>query len=698
MGAIASEVKRQLLARQPVILALFGCMVFLALGGLTWCAHNLLLDGASSKGSVPVLRLAVMALASQIRPMLVMQVPPANTMTDVLWLLGATAVGLPLLHRYGLSSLVLGFLGIGIVIGPSGLDLISNLHLCEELAEVGIYFFLCEMGLELSFDRLQNMKRDVFGLGLAQFALTSIAILIACQVLLGLNYQQACIVGCAMALSSSAFVLQLLDETKERGTVHGRAAFGILLFQDLVVPLLLVFLPMLGSTASITGALSRTLVRSVFALALAFGIGRLLLERLFSGVAESKSAVSMRALSFFTVFGMCYMFELCGLSKTLGAFLAGVLLAETAFQQEVDRVISPIREDLLGLFFITVGFGIDLRLVLTHPILVLSAVSALLAGKTLVTMVVCRISGLGLGNSQQIGLLLSQAGEFSFVMFGIAQSIGAFTPEHTRLLLTITSLSMATTPALARIGRELSNSLQSMQQEPPSEAIDINGELASAQVIICGYGRVGKLVGDLLNTKFVPWIAFEADPDVVMAANKKDMPVFLGDMITLKHAVKDADINDKLLVVTPSDMDTKKQMVDSLRKTFPEASILVRDVQETTAKVVKSDLVIVPKNKGPEEEDSESHLVDLPISGTVLQALGYSEEDGEEVMIDVRMEDDSQEVSSPGGSSKSRTSPTLARIEQWYAERRNVDSEEEAEEAEEMAEVEGIASDEGEAQ
>jgi len=590
---------------------------------------------------------------------------------DLLVLLSSTAIGLPLIQKLGVASKVLGFLAIGIVIGPSGFALISDIHWSETLAEAGIIFFLCEMGLELSFDRLKNMRRDVFGLGFAQFIFTSAVIFLFARVLLGFNEVQALILGTALSLSSSAFALQLLDESKERGTMHGRSAFGILLFQDLAVPFLLVLLPMLsaGSTTSVFSAMKNAGVNALLALSPLFLGGRYLLAKSFSFVAESGNTVALRALSFFTVLGMCYMFQIFSLSNTLGAFLAGVILSETAYREQVNAAISPIREDLLGLFFITVGFGIDLSLVLTRPLLVLSAVSGLLLCKAVVTMGVCRVSGMSFANSQHVGLLLCQAGEFSFVMFKIADEVGAFTAQQAKLLLTVVSVSMACTPLLSRLGRELSACLQENQGKGQSQLTtrksDLCEKVENARVLVCGYGRVGTLVTELLDTKFIPWVAFDVDPEIVAQARAKDLPVFLGDLPELASRAmdgRDRTLLDakRVAVVTPADTYASIEMVKTLRQSYPQLTIVARALSRTAARSIK-DLGAEPIVPGLPED---TILMNLPIGISVLRAMNVSQEDAESVVEKIRksyLKDENQKV-----LPKSGEKGALVNLIRWY--------------------------------
>jgi len=349
-------------------------------------------------------------------------------------------------------------------------------------------------------------------------------------------------------------------------------------------------------------------------------------------------------LSFFAVLSMCYIFQIFSLSNTLGAFLAGVLLSETAYKEQVDAAISPIREDLLGLFFITVGFGIDLNLVLTRPILVLSNVSGLLLCKAIVTTFVCKTAGMSFANSQQIGLLLCQAGEFSFVMFGIAREVGAFTPAQTKLLLTVTSFSMAATPVLSRLGRELSKRLQedvADEEKSRIDPADLKEKVDAARVTVLGYGRVGRVVTQLLNDRFIPWVAFDVNPTVVAKARAKDLPVFEGDFCDVVSRVlgeeKAATCFDarKLTVVTTAQLQSSLAIVQSTRQMFPDMPMIARARDEGHATNLETDFSTIPVLPASSEDTT---LMNLPIGSQVLTSLGYSVTDADAVIDEMRLE------------------------------------------------------------
>lgn len=379
--------------------------------------------------------------------------------SDTLLLLLATALITPLCKRLGTSP-ILGFLTAGMLMGPNGMGLISGIHTTETLAELGIVFFLFEMGIELSFERLLSMRKDVFGLGLSQFLVTALAVA-GVGSLFGLPANALVVLGGGLALSSSAFVLQLLKDKQQLATRFGKAAFGVLLFQDLAVVPLLVVTPILaGSGRGLASALGSAVVKAGMALgAIAFA-GRVVLNPLFKTVAEAQSQEAFLGVILLTVLSMSFMTEGLGLSNTLGAFLAGVLLSETKYRYQVEADIAPFRGILLGLFFVTVGFEIDLKLIASNLPLVGSLVFGLLGLKTVITSGLSLAFGLSLSTSQQTGLILSQGGEFAFVAFGLARSLGILDKPTTKLMMTCVSLSMACTPFLASLGNRIAKILE----------------------------------------------------------------------------------------------------------------------------------------------------------------------------------------------------------------------------------------------
>lgn len=382
--------------------------------------------------------------------------------SDTLLLLLTTALIPAISQRLGISP-ILGFLANGILLGPNGKNLISDVHKTEMLADVGIVFFLFEMGIHLNFDTLMSMRQDVFGLGLSQFTITALVVA-SIAGLCGMSSDAMVVLGGGLALSSSAFVLQLLKDKDQLGTEYGKSSFGVLLLQDLMVVPLLVVTPILaGSGDGAAAAVGSALVQTSMALATIAFVGRFLLNPLFDAVARTKSQDAFIGVVVFTVLGMSFLTEGLGLSNTLGAFLAGVLLSETKYRHQIEVEISPFRGILVGLFFFTVGFEIDLSLIASKAGLIAAIVVGLMALKTVITTALCLAFGKGMAVSQRVGLVLSQGGEFAFVAFRMARELGILDKETTQLMLTCVALTMGLTPFLEDFGERMA--IKSSQPE-----------------------------------------------------------------------------------------------------------------------------------------------------------------------------------------------------------------------------------------
>ena len=330
--------------------------------------------------------------------------------SDTLFLLFATAMITPLCKMMGTSP-ILGFLASGMLLGPNGFGLINGLHTTETLAELGIVFFLFEMGIELSVERLKSMKKDVFGLGLSQYTLTALILGLCARTFGGLSGPASVVVGGALSLSSSAFVLQLIKDKKELATRFGKASFGVLLLQDLAVVPLLVATPILAGSGSLASALGSAFVKAAMALS-GIALARpFALNPMLKTGASAKNQESFLGLVLLTAMGMSFLTEGLGLSNTLGAFLAGVLLSETKYRYQVEADIAPFRGILLGLFFVTVGFEIDLGLIANNLPVVSGIVAGILVLKAGILTLLSKAFGLSTSNAIRTGLILSQGGE-----------------------------------------------------------------------------------------------------------------------------------------------------------------------------------------------------------------------------------------------------------------------------------------------
>ena len=569
---------------------------------------------------------------------------------DTIVLLLATALVHPVMNLFGLSP-VLGFLFAGMLLGPAGLQWVSDVETTTKLAELGVVFFLFEMGLELELERLKSVGRDAFTLGTAQFLLTTFLIG-SLALKAGATGAVALVLGGGLALSSSAFVIQLLNEKGELASRFGRASFGILLLQDLAVVPLLVVTPLLGGTGAQLGAALRlAVIKSVSALSFIFVFGRYMLQYVYRLVASARDQTSFLAITLVTVLSMAGFTAALGLSDTLGAFLAGVLLAETKYRYQIEADIAPFRGLLLGLFFITTGFAIDLKVAIASWPLILGGTLSLLVVKTAITTLVCAVGGLKPTAALRSGLLLSQGGEFSFVIFALAQQHGLLLPtqvkllllsltrtltrtliltltlllpSQVKLLLTTVVLTMFLTPFLNELGLKASAALERSSGKlilpSPDEAAE-----KSNYVLIAGFGRVGQAVAEMLTAKLVRYKAFDMDPYKVAEARKLGLPVFFGDATrpeVLQILMKESEADISSVVVT---LDTERdctKSVRALRRLYPnpgEMPIFVRAYGTQHRRKLMA-VGATALETGPQESA-------LLLGGAILSSMGVPQEE-----------------------------------------------------------------------
>ena len=457
---------------------------------------------------------------------------------EALIFLGTAGVVIPIFRKLGLSS-ILGFLIVGALIGPNMLGRLAetfpwltNFVFTESeelsrLAELGVVFLLFLIGIELSFERLITMRRLVFGLGGLQMLVSTI-VLTLIGLWLGLAPSEAVILGSALSLSSTAIVVQLLSDAKRLGTQTGRASFAVLLFQDLAVIPILLLVSVLGSNeeglafADILTAIAQALI----AIALIVVIGRYLLRPLLRLVAQTKSGDLFMATTLLIAVGAGYAASLAGLSMALGAFLAGLLLAETEFRREVEAIIEPFKGLLLGAFFLLVGMGIDLSQIVSYPEVFLLSATALVLIKAILFWLVAQPFAIGRQARLETALLLGPGGEFAFVAMAAAVSAGVVTQIVSDAVLIIVSLSMAAIPLLDYLSRPLSRKILSAAVETPMELPPDGSE---ARVVVAGFGRVGRLIGQMLAEHEISYIAVDTDPQVVAHERKAGKPIYYGD-------------------------------------------------------------------------------------------------------------------------------------------------------------------------
>ena len=557
---------------------------------------------------------------------------------DTLILLLATSVVIPFAKSFKFSP-ILGFLLTGTILGPNGLNYFNDVHTIDMLGELGIVFFLFEMGLELSIDRLKAMRKDVFGLGTSQFLLTT-AVGASVATAFGISAPAAFTIGASLSLSSSAFVLQLLKDKDAVGSRFGKASFGILLLQDLAVVPVLVVVELLSKGGEGLGkALFVAAMKALLTLSTMSFAGKQLLDRLFHFVAKSSSQEAFLSIILSTVLVMSFFTQGIGLSNTLGAFLAGLCLAETKYKYQIESDIAPFRGVLLGIFFITVGFSIDLSLIISKSSTILSMLVLLISTKAAIITMLGLIFGINLASSQQAGLMNAQAGEFAFVAFGIAERGGLISPQLTKLLLTTVAVSMAATPALAELGESITNRIEANKGfnhiiGDDEDAKEVKEDTASDFVFVCGYGRVGKMVCDMLDKKFIRYVAIDNSPAVAIEARSKGKPVFFGDANRPEVLSAFNVGKSRAAILTIDDLKSTNKAIISLRKNFPELPVVVRaknkqhqDRLETLFPNVQTICPMLPE---------DSVILTLPFGGAVLQSLGVAKPEINAIMEEAR--------------------------------------------------------------
>ncbi len=548
---------------------------------------------------------------------------------DLLIFLLAPVVVVPL-FRWLRASPILGYLAAGILIGPHVLGLITESELTSLLAEIGVAFLLFAIGLELSWERLRVMRRLVFGLGALQVVLTGVAISIVARIA-GVSTSAALVIGGALALSSTAFVLQLLVERGEQVSRSGRTAFAILLFQDLAVVPLLVAVQMLAlPQPSLATALAEAVLAAVTVLVLILILGRLGLRPTFRIVATTRSAELFVSATLLVVLGTGWLATQAGLSMLLGAFLAGLLLSETEYRHQVEADIRPFRGLLLGLFFMTVGLAIDLDLVAGRLLDVGLLVAGLLLGKALLISAFCLLFRLPLADALRVGLLLAQGGEFAFVLFHTALNSGILPPSTGQMLMVAVAVSMFATPFLAELGARLAHRL-GREIADETAALTEEAEALSNHVVIAGFGRVGQTVAKVLTAAGVPYIALDLDAARVARCRAAGMPVFYGDASRVDVLAAAGAGRARAAVLTLDQAAAVERALGALHQHYPELRIFVRgrDPEHSRKLQERGATAVVP----------EAVEASLQLGGIVLQEAGASGEEAARIVQQLREAD-----------------------------------------------------------
>ncbi|KAI5066344.1 hypothetical protein GOP47_0018968 [Adiantum capillus-veneris] len=548
---------------------------------------------------------------------------------DVLWLLLASVIFVPIFQKLPGGSPVLGYLAAGVLIGPYSLSIIRHVHGTKAIAEFGVVFLLFNIGLELSVERLSSMKKYVFGLGTSQVFVTALVVGLVSHFVCGFSGPAALVVGNGLALSSTAVVLQVLQERGESTSRHGRATFSVLLFQDLAVVVLLILLPLISPSSSkggvgfqaIAEALGVAAVKGVVAIAAIIAGGRLLLRPIYNRMAENHNAEIFAANTLFVVLGTSVLTARAGLSMALGAFLAGLLLAETEFALQVESDIAPYRGLLLGLFFMTVGMSIDPKLFISKFPIIIGALSLLLFGKTFLVVTLGRIFGLSTVAAVRAGLLLAPGGEFAFVAFGEAVNQRIMTPSSSSLLFLVVGLSMALTPWLGALGQFISSRFEQQDLRSLLPAETETDDLQD-HIIICGFGRVGQIIAQLLSDRLIPFVALDVRSERVSAGRALDLPVYFGDAGSKEVLHKVGAERAACAVITLDTPGANYRTVWALSKHFPNVKTFVRahDVEHGINLEKAGATAVVPETLEPSLQLAAAVLAQAKLPASEIAA------------------------------------------------------------------------------
>jgi len=483
--------------------------------------------------------------------------------------LAAAVIGVPLLKRFGLSS-VLGYIVAGAAIGPWGLKLVADVERVTAFAEIGIVLLLFLIGLELLPSRLWELRRAVFGLGAAQVAATGAVLGLSAWVL-GVAPAAAAIVGFGLALSSTAIGLQILIERKQLATPQGRAGFAVLLFQDLAVIPLLAVLPVLmgrdGGAVHAAGGFSPLLTVLLFAAVVA--AGHYLLRPYFRALATAGSQEVFTAGALLVVLAVGIFMHTLGVSMALGAFVAGMLLADSEFRHEIEADIEPFKGLLLGLFFMAVGMSVNFGIIASEPFKIAALVVALVAVKAAIVYALARVFGEERPSAYAVAVVLSQGGEFAFVLFSLAAGENLLPPALAERLVVVVTISMLTTPFLVKL-------LRCLPQRKPSASAGVAPPGEDNPVIIAGFGRFGQVVGRILSTRGIPFTALDRDPEQIEFVGQFGNMVYFGDASRLDLLRAARADKASILVIAIDDIEASVKCAEIAKQHFPKLKIFAR--------------------------------------------------------------------------------------------------------------------------
>ncbi|CCF78071.1 Kef-type K+ transport system membrane component [Wolbachia endosymbiont of Onchocerca ochengi] len=536
---------------------------------------------------------------------------------DIIILLSAAVFIVIAFWKMNISP-VLGYFVAGALIGSHGLNLIHSAKAMDNFAEFGVVFLLFIIGLELTFERLIAMRIHVFGFGSLQVIVTMVAIW-CIALAFGVNTNMAAVIGGGLALSSTAIVLQVLQEKGSQASQVGRLSIAVLLMQDFAVVPLIVLVPLLTSNSenSLISSLVGSLIQATIALVLIFITGRLLLRPLFSVIAKMESNEVFISTTLLIILGAAFITEQFHLSMALGAFVAGLLVAETEHRHSVEHAVLPFKDLFLGLFFMTVGMSIDIDLLLSKlPLITLLSV-ILIVLKTSMIYVLCRFFGFKSALAIQAGLLLAQGGEFAFILFRLADELDVLPSEIAQVLMMLTTVTMAFTPLLSGLGEWIANSFSTEKVILDDEAVETDTQDLYNHVIVAGFGRVGYMVTKMLTAEHLSYVVVDIQSKIVKEGKNDSFPIYLGDA-TRYEILKSVGIERaQALVISIKNEVTIKKIISLVAANFPHVSIIIRLPDLSNVEIYR--------DLGASKIIPETSEMGLQLGGAALSLSGISE-------------------------------------------------------------------------
>ncbi len=543
---------------------------------------------------------------------------------EMLLLLAGAVIAAPLFRKLGLGT-VLGYLAAGVIIGPV-LQQVTDTQEVLEVAEFGVVFLLFIIGLELKPSRLWQMRGDVFGLGPMQVVVTG-AVLSGLAYLSALSdWRGSLMVGFGLALSSTAFALQILNDSGDMNSRYGQRSFSVLLFQDLAIVPLLALITILApgtSEAAATPLIDFAVaVGAVGAMILA---GRYLLTPMFQVIAKTGAREVMIAAALLVVLGSAAAMQAAGLSMAMGAFLAGVMLAESSYRHELEADIEPFRGLLLALFFVAVGLSLEVQVIVENLLFIVPAVLVFMAAKTLITYVLCRLWGSSHNDAIQIAFLLPQGGEFGFVLFTTATAAGLLSSATASLLIAVVTLSMALTPLGAALSKRL-------RQREAREQLEEDFEGAGADVLMVGFSRFGQIAAQILLAGGSSVTVIDDNPDRIRQAANFGFRIYFGDGTRRDVLIASGIERAKIVAICTHKRDTTDRIVEMIRSEFPTARLFVRSYDRIHS--------LALRDRAVEFELRETLESGLVFGRRTLQGLGMSENSAYDIVEDIRNRDE----------------------------------------------------------